>query len=130
MKFGVTIPNNWGIEDPQHVLALGPVAEELGYDSLWVMDHLFNNGYIRERLDDKPYYHPLATLSYLAATTRQVRLGTSVLVLPYHNPVELAKYTATLDHMSGGRVTLGVGVGAMTEEFAALRQQVLFRAVG
>ena len=120
MKFGVTIPNNWGIEDPQHVLALGPVAEELGYDSLWVMDHLFNNGYIRERLDDKPYYHPLATLSYLAATTRQVRLGTSVLVLPYHNPVELAKYTATLDHMSGGRVTLGVGVGAMTEEFAAL----------
>jgi probable F420-dependent oxidoreductase len=84
------------------------------------MDHLFNNGYIRERLDDKPYYHPLATLSYLAATTRQAMLGTSVLVLPYHNPVELAKYAATLDHMSGGRVTLGVGVGAMTEEFAAL----------
>ena len=120
MKFGVTIPNNWGIDDPQQVLALGPVAEELGYDSVWVMDHLFNNGYIRERLDDKPYYHPLATLSYLSATTRRVVLGTSVLVLPYHNPVELAKYTATLDHMSGGRVTLGVGVGAMTEEFEAL----------
>jgi probable F420-dependent oxidoreductase len=47
-------------------------------------------------------------------------LGTSVLVLPYHNPVELAKYAATLDQMSGGRVTLGVGVGAMTEEFEAL----------
>ena len=120
MKFGVTIPNNWGIADPQPVLALGPVAEELGYDSIWVMDHLFNTGYIRERLDDKPYYHPLAVLSYLAATTRRVLLGTSVLVLPYHNPVELAKYTATLDHMSGGRVILGVGVGAMTEEFAAL----------
>ncbi len=120
MQFGVTIPNNWGIEDPQQVLAMGSVAEELGYDSIWVMDHLFNNGYIRERLDDKPYYHPLATLSYLAGTTKRVRLGTSVLVLPYHNPVELAKYTATLDHMSGGRVTLGVGVGAMTEEFAAL----------
>ena len=120
MKFGVTIPNNWGIENPQHVLAMGPLAEELGYDSVWVMDHLFNNGYIRERLDDKPYYHPLATLSYLAATTRRVVLGTSVLVLPYHNPVELAKYTATLDQMSGGRVTLGVGVGAMREEFEAL----------
>ena len=118
MKFGVTIPNNWGIADPQPVLALGPVAEELGYDSIWVMDHLFNTGYIRERLDDKPYYHPLAMLSYLAATTRRVLLGTSVLVLPYHNPVELAKYTATLDHMSGGRLILGVG--AMTEEFAAL----------
>jgi len=120
MKFGVTIPNNWGIEDPQQVLAFGPLAEELGYDSVWVMDHLFNNGYIRERLDDKPYYNPLATLSYLAATTKNVLLGTSVLVLPYHNPIDLAKYTATLDQMSGGRVTLGVGVGAMTEEFSAL----------
>ena len=120
MKFGVTIPNNWGIEDPQQVLAFGPMAEELGYDSVWVMDHLFNNGYIRERLGGKPYYNPLATLSYLAATTKNVLLGTSVLVLPYHNPIELAKYTATLDQMSGGRVTLGVGVGAMTEEFNAL----------
>ena len=120
MKFGVTIPNNWGIENAKEALSFGPLAEALGYDSVWVMDHLFNNGYIRERLDDKPYYHPLATLSYLAATTERVLLGTSVLVLPYHNPVELAKYTATLDHMSDGRVTLGVGVGAMTEEFAAL----------
>jgi probable F420-dependent oxidoreductase len=96
------------------------MAERLGYDSVWVMDHLFNNGYIRQRLDGKPYYHPLATLSHLSATTTTVLLGTSVLVLPYHNPIELAKYTATLDQMSGGRVTLGVGVGAMTEEFDAL----------
>jgi probable F420-dependent oxidoreductase len=59
-------------------------------------------------------------LSYLAATTTRITLATSVLVLPYHNPVELAKYTATLDQMSGGRVLLGVGVGAMTEEFEAL----------
>ena len=120
MKFGVTIPNNWGISDPQQVVAFGPLAEELGYDSVWVMDHLFNTGYIQERLQDKPYYHPLGTLSYLAATTKKVILGTSVLVLPYHNPVELAKYTASLDQMSGGRVTLGIGVGAMTEEFQAL----------
>ncbi len=120
MKFGVTIPNNWGVEDPQQVLEFGPLAEGLGYDSVWVMDHLFNTGYIRERLEDKPYYHPMATLSYLAATTSKVTLGTSVLVLPYHNPVELAKYAATLDQISGGRVTLGVGVGAMTEEFDAL----------
>ena len=120
MKIGVTIPNNWGIDDPQQVVAFGPLAEDLGYDSVWVMDHLFNTGYIRERLEDKPYYHPLGTLSYLAATTKKVLLGTSVLVLPYHNPVELAKYSASLDQMSGGRVTLGVGVGAMTEEFQAL----------
>ena len=119
-QFGVTIPNNWGVDDPQEVLALGPEAEQMGYDSLWVMDHLFNAGYIRERLEDRPYYHPMAMLSYMAATTSRVTLATSVLVLPYHNPVELAKYAATLDQMSGGRVTLGVGAGAMTEEFEAL----------
>jgi alkanesulfonate monooxygenase SsuD/methylene tetrahydromethanopterin reductase-like flavin-dependent oxidoreductase (luciferase family) len=70
MKFGVTIPNNWGVADPSQVLALGPLAEELGFDSLWVMDHLFNVGYIRERLEDRPYYHPLTTLSYLATAAR------------------------------------------------------------
>jgi probable F420-dependent oxidoreductase len=120
MKFGITIPNNWGIDDVKQVLACGPLAEELGYDSVWVMDHLFNTGYIRQRLDDQSYYHPLATLSYLSATTQRVALGTSVMVLPYHNPVALAKYVATLDQMSDGRVILGVGVGAMTEEFEAL----------
>ena len=120
MEFGVTVPNNWGVEDPQAVVNFGPLAEELGFDSVWVMDHLFNNGYIRERLDDKPYYHPMATLSHISALTSRVKLGTSVLVLPYHNPVELAKYAATLDQMSGGRVILGVGVGAMTPEFDAL----------
>ena len=119
-QIGVTIPNNWGVADPQQVLALGPEAEQMGYDSIWVMDHLFNTGYIRERLEGRPYYHPMAMLSYMSATTSRVTLGTSVLVLPYHNPVELAKYAATLDQMSGGRVTLGVGVGAMTEEFDAL----------
>ncbi len=120
VQFGVTIPNNWGVDDPRKVLELGPEAEQLGYDSIWVMDHLFNTGYIRERLEDRPYYHPMAMLSFMAATTSRVALGTSVLVLPYHNPVELAKYAATLDQMSGGRVTLGVGAGAMTEEFEAL----------
>ena len=120
VQIGVTIPNNWGVSDPQQVLALGPEAERMGFDSIWVMDHLFNTGYIRERLDDRPYYHPMAMLSYMSATTQRVILATSVLVLPYHNPVELAKYAATLDQMSGGRVTLGIGVGAMTEEFDAL----------
>ena len=64
MKIGVTIPNNWGVQDPQQVLEFGPLAENLGFDSVWVMDHLFNTGYIRERLENKPYYHPMSTLSY------------------------------------------------------------------
>ena len=120
MKFGVSIPNHWGVEDPQQMLAVGPLAEELGYASVWVQDHLFNVGTLKERLDDKPYYHPLPILSYLAATTRKVTLGTSVLVLPTHHPVNLAKYLATLDQISGGRVTLGAGVGGEGDEFNLL----------
>jgi probable F420-dependent oxidoreductase len=102
------------------VAALARLAEELEFDSVWVMDHLFNVGYIRTRLEDRPYYSPLATLSFVAALTQRIRLGTSVLVLPYHNPVELAKYAATLDHMSGGRLVLGIGAGGLGEEFEAL----------
>lgn len=120
MQIGVTVANNWGVADFGQVAALGELAEELGFDSIWTMDHLFNVGYIRDRLEDRPYYHPLATLSFLAARTRRILLGTSVLVLPYHNPVELAKYAATLDQMSGGRLVLGVGAGGLAEEFEAL----------
>jgi probable F420-dependent oxidoreductase len=120
MQIGITIPNHFGVADVQDVVRLGVLAEELGYDSLWVMDHFFNLGYIEERLGDKPYYHPLGTLTYLAAKTSRIMLGTSVIVLPYHNPVEIAKYVATLDHFSNGRVILGVGAGSLTEEFEAL----------
>ena len=120
MKFGITMPNSWGIEDPQQALAFGPLAEDLGFDSVWVMEHLFNTGYIKERLQDRHYYHPLATLTYMAATTKKVQLGTSVLVLPYHNAIQLAKFAATLDQMSNGRLVLGVGAGALQVEFEAL----------
>ena len=128
MKVGVTFPNNWGIEDAQAMLAIGPRAEELGFDSLWVMDHLFHVGFVSDRLGERPYYHPMAVLSYLAATTSKITLGTSVMVLPYHNPVELAKYFVTLDHLSGGRVILGVGVGALTPEFEVLGVSMSDRA--
>jgi probable F420-dependent oxidoreductase len=120
MKFGITIPNNWGVEDVRQVISLGQLAEELGYDSIWTMDHLFNIGFVRDRLDNKPYYHPLGVLSFLAAVTSRITLGTSVMVLPYHNPVELAKYAATLDQLSGGRFILGVGAGGTREESDAL----------
>jgi probable F420-dependent oxidoreductase len=120
MKIGVTIPNSWGVEDVSEVIRLGRLAEELGYASVWTMDHLFNIGFVRTRLDDKPYYHPLGILTFLAASTSRIALGTSVMVLPYHNPVELAKYAATLDQLSKGRLILGVGAGAMVEEFEAL----------
>ena len=93
MKIGITVPNNWGVQDVRDVVALGQQAEQLGFDSIWTMDHLLNIGFVRDRLDNKPYFHPLGILSFLAARTTTIALGTSVMVLPYHNPIELAKYS-------------------------------------
>ncbi|MGH8059815.1 MAG: TIGR03619 family F420-dependent LLM class oxidoreductase [Candidatus Entotheonellia bacterium] len=120
MKFGFSLSNNQGIEDVQTMVRLATRAEELGYDSVWASDHIFNVGHVFERIGDRPYYDPLTILSYVAAVTRRIRLGTSVLVLPYHHPMRLAKAAATLDVLSGGRVILGVGVGGVEQEFDAL----------
>ena len=120
MKIGVSLGNNQGVEDVQSILKLATRAEELGFDSVWVSEHVFNVSYVYDRLGGKPYYEPMAMLSYLAATTKRVSLGTSVLVLPYHNPIRLAKTAATLDVMSGGRLLLGVGVGVIDQELEAM----------
>ncbi len=127
MKFGYVIPQNWGLPDPQSVIELGVEAERLGYDSVWVNHHILNIGYIRDRLDDRPYYDALTVLTWVAARTDRVRLGTTVLVLPYLNPLVLAKTAATLDSLSGGRVTLGVGVGMLREENDALNSDFATR---
>lgn len=120
MKIGFSLSNNQGIEDVQQVLALAVRAEESGFDSVWAAEHVFNVSYVQERIGDKPYYEPLSILSYVAATTKRIGLGTSVLVLPYHNPMRLAKTAATLDVMSGGRLMLGVGVGIIEQELIAM----------
>jgi probable F420-dependent oxidoreductase len=120
MKFGVCLPNNWGVEDVESIFLLAIRAEELGYDSVWVSEHIFNVSYVHDRIGSKPYYEPLTILSAVAALTKRVALGTSVLVLPYHHPIRLAKATATLDVVSGGRLKLGVGVGVIPEELQAM----------
>jgi probable F420-dependent oxidoreductase len=120
MQIGISLYNNWGIEDVQAVVQLASRAEALGFASVWVHDHVFNAGHVFRRIGDKPYYEPLTLLSYVAARTERVGLGTSVLVLPYHNPIRLAKTAATLDVLSGGRLILGVGVGAVAPESEAM----------
>ena len=94
-------------------------AEELGFDALFVNDHVI--------VDDSPrsaswrnVYDPLMVLSYVAARTTRVLLGTSVLIMPYRNPIVTAKMVATLDQMSGGRAIAGVGAGWNEAEYRAL----------
>src|SRR6267142_4665108 len=120
MKLGFSLLNNWGIDDAQALVDLAGRAEEADIDSVWVHDHVFNVGHVFDRIGGRPYYEPLTLLSFVAARTQRVRLGTSVLVLPYHNPIRLAKTAATLDVLSGGRLILGVGVGAIEQEMHAM----------
>ncbi|HEX7911660.1 MAG TPA: LLM class F420-dependent oxidoreductase [Paraburkholderia sp.] len=117
MKIGISIANNWGVMDASRLIDLAVRAEERGFSSVWTSEHLVNVDYVRARIGDRPYYHPLAMLSAVASRTRQIALGTSVLVVPFHHPLDLAKYVATLDQISCGRVILGVGVGNVREEF-------------
>ena len=116
MKFGFTVPNNFGVDDPAEVVGLAVEAEELGFDSVWVNHHVLNVGYVWDRLGERPYHDALVTLTWMAAHTSRVRLGTSVLVMPYLHPMVLAKELATLDRLSGGRLVVGLGVGSLPEE--------------
>lgn len=94
-------------------------ADRLGYHHMTCSEHV---GLPAEELGRRGacYWDPLATFGYLAARTRQLRFATSVLVLPYHHPLEIAKRYGTLDVVSGGRVILGLGVGTLKEEFDLL----------
>ncbi len=110
MRFGFVVPNNFGVSDPRVLGEIGVLAESLGFDSVWVNHHVLNVGYVAERLGQQPYHDALVTLTWLAAQTEHVTLGTSVLVMPYLHPMVLAKELATLDHLSGGRLQVGLGV--------------------
>ena len=94
-------------------------AEDLGFDSVWVTDHLLH----QSRFYAVPWLDPIVSLSYVAATTSRLRLGTSVLVLPTRQPVVLAKQIATLQALADERYILGAGTGWDEREFQAVGQQ-------
>ena len=131
MKIGCHLPMYGPVGTRDNVLAFARRIEALGYDSLWASDHVV----LPHRMTtpypysptgqfplapDVPFLEPLTTLALVAGVTERVLLGTSILVLPHRNPVLAAKMCATLDHLSGGRVVLGVGVGWMREEIELL----------
>lgn len=114
-KLGLIIPANWGQEPPPtgRLLQFFRRAEELGFDSLWVIDRLFH---------ENGMAHPFVMLSYAAATTTRIGLGTGVVLLSVRHPVEVAQQAATLDAMSGGRLSLGVSLGGRDNEYTAMAQ--------
>lgn len=128
VRFGIGIPT--GTEGLMYPIPFASAtenvrmaikAERLGYDSVWGNDHVSTQNYVRKEFVQPPnYYSPPLVLAAIAQATTKIKLGTGLLVLPFRHPVMLTKEIATLDHLSGGRVLLGVGIGAYREEFAAM----------
>jgi probable F420-dependent oxidoreductase len=118
---GLTYPIPFS--DPENVIKIALHAEQLGFDSVWGNDHMTTQHYVRAEFPTPPrFWEPLVTYSYIAALTKKLRFGTGILVLPMRRDiVATAKQIATLDHFSGGRLEIGVGIGAYREEFDAVQ---------
>jgi len=118
MQLGIHLPHAGEQATPALIRRLAIRAEALGFADVWVSEHIIVP---RAKFPRSPvFYDPVLTLTWIAAVTERVRLGTSVLVLPMRHPLPLAKELSTLQNLSGGRLILGAGVGWLEEEFAAL----------
>jgi probable F420-dependent oxidoreductase len=119
MQLGIHLPQIGRKAGPEGMRRAAVQAEELGYADVWTSEHIITP-------QGAPYppsplfYDPVLSLTWAAAYTKRVRLGTSVLVLPMRHPLPLAKELATLQNLSEGRLILGAGVGWLEAEFAAL----------
>jgi probable F420-dependent oxidoreductase len=115
VHLGVILPNFGRDSSPERIRRFAEAAEELGLDSVWTTEHIVVGP---EGVD--PFgrlYDSLVTLGWIAGWTERVGLGTSIVLVPLHNPFHLAKQVATLQELSGGRFTLGVGVGWHRDEY-------------
>jgi probable F420-dependent oxidoreductase len=119
MQFGLSLPHFRQVASPEAIRRVAQRAEHLGYDGIWVSDHIVIPDSAVDRFGSV-FYEPLTVLAFAAACTSTIRLGTTVLIVPYRNPVVTAKVLSTLDVLSSGRVTVGVGVGSTEDEFKAL----------
>ena len=131
MKFGLMFVNAGPLGLPDTLAAVARSAEEAGIESLWTVEHVavpvgYQSRYpysANGRMpapDDMPIPDPVLPLVYAAAVTTKIRLGTGVMILPQRHPLYVAKEIATLDQLSKGRAILGIGVGWLAEEFAAV----------
>ncbi len=108
---------------PEALARFAPLAEELGYDSLWMGEHVVVPDPRRPPSPmepDEPIHDPLVALAFAAAHTRRIRIATGIVILPQRNPVVLAKQLASLDAVSGGRLIFGMGVGYLEPEMTAV----------
>jgi alkanesulfonate monooxygenase SsuD/methylene tetrahydromethanopterin reductase-like flavin-dependent oxidoreductase (luciferase family) len=126
MELGIALPTSGRLASPGRIVRIAQAAEEIGYGTAWTFERLLRpmaelpqpDG-SRQRIPQyyRQVYEPLETLSYVAALTSRIRLGTSVIDALLHPPVVLARRFATLDRFSGGRVVAGLGQGWMPQEF-------------
>lgn len=133
MKFSISLPTGFeGVMypvpfvDPADFVRMARICEKLGYHSVWGNDHITSQHYVRELFPDAPpnFYDVMTVLAFCAAATTTLEVGTAVAVLPMRDPFWLAKQAVTIDQMSGGRMILGLGIGAYREEFAAWAPRV------
>jgi probable F420-dependent oxidoreductase len=131
MDVGLFVPLGSGNATPELMRAVGREAEERGFESIWVAEHVvlfdeYDSTYPYDPSGrfptggDAGLLEPFTALTYLAAVTDRIRLGTGICLVPQRNPVYTAKAVTDLDALSGGRVEFGVGVGWLREEFEAL----------
>lgn len=119
MKVGINILHYGQGADPRSIESWVLRAEERGFHLAMISDHVTLPAEVAEKFPP-PFYDPLTTLAWLAGRTTSIRLGTTVLILPYRHPLHVARVAANIDRFSGGRLVLGVGAGWSPQEFAAL----------
>jgi probable F420-dependent oxidoreductase len=116
---GVNVPNFGPGTEPGVLRRWAQTVEGLGFDLLMISDHIAVTSDVAEQYP-APFYEPFTTLAWLAGITGRIRLGTTVLIVPYRHPLLTARMAANLNDLSGGRLVLGVGVGWAVQEFDAL----------